>query len=158
MDHHPDHIVAKAQYPLAFWFAPTTYAFCTGLVGVVFGSLLIAAARAYDWDLGLRVAGSAGVVLMSTLATWIAYRLIRDSRSLTTDQNGLTVSVGGNVRCVAWSEITRVTRVENRSTVSFDLETVAGSVTVYPQRYRDPEGLLEVVLKNLSPAVVWRDS
>jgi hypothetical protein len=157
MEHRADHIVAKAQYPLSPWFAPTTYAFCTGLVGVVFGSVLIATVRAYDWDLGLRVAGSAGVVLMSTIAAWIAHRLIRDTRSLTTDQNGLTVSVGGNVRRVARSEITGVTRVENRSVISFDLETDAGSVTVYPQRYRDPEGLLEVLLKNLNPAVVWRD-
>jgi hypothetical protein len=150
-------MVAKAQYPLAFWFAPTTYAFCTGLVGVVFGSLLIAAVRAYDWDLGLRVAGAAGVVLMAAIATWIAHRLIRDSRSLTTDQTGLTLSVGGNVRRVGWSEIKGVTRIENGATVLFKLETDAGPVTVYPQRYRDPEGLLEVLLKNLSPAVVWRD-
>jgi len=67
------------------------------------------------------------------------------------------MSVGGNVRRVAWREVTAVTRVENRGTICFDLETDAGSVTVYPQRYRDPEGLLEVLLKNLGPAVVWRD-
>ena len=157
MDHRADHIVAKAQYPLSPWFAPTTYVFCAGLVGVVFGSVLIAAVRAYDLDLALRVAGSAAVVLMSTIAAWIAYRQIRDTRSLTTDQNGLAMSVGGNVRRVAWREVTAVTRVENRGTICFDLETDAGSVTVYPQRYRDPEGLLEVLLKNLGPAVVWRD-
>jgi hypothetical protein len=157
MEHRSDHIVAKAQYPVAFWFAPTTYAFCTGMVGVVFVSLLIVAVRAYHWDLGLRVAGSAGVVLMSTLATWIAYRDIRDTRRLTTDENGLTVSVGGNLRRVAWSEVRRVTRVENSSSVSFCLETEAGSATIYPQRYRDPEALLGFVLKNLSPAVIWRE-
>ena len=157
MEHRADHIVAKAQYPLSPWFAPTTYVFCAGLVGVVFGSVLIATVRAYDWDLGLRVAGFAGVVLISTIAAWIAHRLIRDTRSLTTDQNGLAMSVGGNVRRVAWREVTAVTRVENRGTICFDLETDAGSVTVYPQRYRDPEGLLEVLLKNLGPAVVWRD-
>jgi hypothetical protein len=157
MGHRADHTVAKARYPLSPWFAPTTYAFCVGLVGIVFGSVLIGAVRAYDWDLGLRIAGSAGVVLMSTIAAWIAYRQIRDTRSLTTDQNGLTMSVGGTVRHVAWSEIPSVTRVENRSTICYDLETGAGPVTIYPQRYRDPEGLLEVLLKNLSPAVVWRD-
>jgi hypothetical protein len=91
MQHRSDYILAKAQYPVAFWFAPTTYAFCTGLIGVVFGSLLIVAVRAYHWDLGLRIAGAAGVVLMSLLATWIAYRDIRDTRSLTTDENGVTL-------------------------------------------------------------------
>ncbi|MDB4870163.1 MAG: hypothetical protein JWL97_1167 [Gemmatimonadales bacterium] len=157
MEHRADHIVAKAQYPLSPWFAPGAYVFCTGMVGVVFGSVLIAAVRAYHWDLGLRVAGSAGVVLMSTIAAWIAHRLIHDTQSLTTDHIGLTMSVGGNVRRVDWSEITGVTRIENRGTISFDLETDAGPVKIWPQRYRDPEGLLEVLLKNLSPGVVWRD-
>ena len=157
MENRAERVLMKAQYPLSPWFAPTTYVFCTGMVGVVFGSVLIAAARAFDWDLELRVAGSAGVLLMSTIAAWIAHGLIRDSQSLTTDQNGLTMSVGGSVRRVAWSEITGVTRVENRSTISFDLETDAGPVKVYPQRYRDPEGLLEALLKNLSPAMVVRD-
>jgi hypothetical protein len=94
---------------------------------------------------------------MSIIAAWIAHRQIRDTRSLTTDQNGLTMFVGGNVRRVGWSEITGVTRIENRGTISFDLETDAGPVKVWPQRYRDPEGLLENLLKNLSPGVVWRD-
>jgi hypothetical protein len=133
------------------------YVCYVGLSGVVFASVLTAAVRAYDWDLGLRVAGSAGVVLLSSMAAWVVARLIRDTRSLTTDQNGLTMSVGGRLRRVVWSEITGVTRVENRSTISFDFETDAGPVKVYPQRYRDPEGLLEVLLKNLSPAVVMRD-
>jgi hypothetical protein len=150
-------IVANAQYPVSPWFAPTTYAFCVGMVGVVFGSVLISAVRAFHWDLELRIAGSAGVVLMSIIAAWIAHRQIRDTRSLTTDQNGLTMFVSGNVRRVAWSEITGVTRIENRGTISFDLETDAGPVKIWPQRYRDPEGLLEVLLKNLSPGVVWRD-
>jgi hypothetical protein len=149
--------VTKTQYPVSPWFAPTTYAFCVGMVGVVFGSVLIAAARAFHWDLELCIAGSAGVVLMSTIAAWIAYRQIRDTRSLTTEQDGLTISIGGNLRRVAWSEITGVTRIENRGTISFDLETDAGPVKIWPQRYRDPEGLLEALLKNLSPAVVWRD-
>jgi hypothetical protein len=157
MDNRPDRVLMKDQYPVSPWLAPTAYVFCTGAVGVVFGSVLIAAVRAYDWNLGLRVAGSAGVLLMSSIAAWIAHRLIRDTRSLTTDQNGLTMSVGGNLRRVAWSEITGVTRVENRGTISFHLETGAGPVKVYPSRYRDPEGLLEVLLKNLSPAVVVRD-
>jgi hypothetical protein len=157
MENRAGRVLIEVQYPLASWFAPTMYVFWTGMVGVVFGSVLIAAARAYDWDLGLRVAGSAGVLLMSTVAAWIAHRLVRETRSLTTDQNGLTVSVDGNVRRVAWREITGVTRVQNRSTISFDLESDAGPVKVYPQRYRDPEGLLEVLLKNLSPSVVVRD-
>jgi hypothetical protein len=91
------------------------------------------------------------------MAAWVVARLIRDTRSLTTDQNGLTMSVGGRLRRVAWSEITGVTRVQNRSTISFHLETDEGPVKVYPYRYRDPEGLLEALLKNLSPAVVVRD-
>ena len=157
MEQRADHTVAEAQYPLSPWFAPTTYAFCVGMVGVVFGSVLISAVRAFHWDLELRIAGSAGVVLMSTIAAWIAYRINRDTRSLTTDKNGLTMSVGGNVRRVTWSEVTGVSRFENRGTIWFDLETDTGSVTIYPQRYRDSEGLLEVLLKNLHPTVVWRD-
>jgi hypothetical protein len=157
MEHRADRVLMKAQYPLASWFAPIMYACYVGLAGVVFASVLIAAVRAYDWDLGRRVAGSAGVVLLSLMAAWVVARLIRDTRSLTTDQNGLTMSVGGRLRRVAWSEITGVTRVQNRSTISFHLETDEGPVKVYPYRYRDPEGLLEALLKNLSPAVVVRD-
>jgi hypothetical protein len=157
MEQRADHTVAEAQYPLSPWFAPTTYAFCVGMVGVVFGSVLISAVRAFHWDLELRIAGFAGVILMSTIAAWVASRQIRDTRSLTTDHNGLSISVGGNVRRVAWSEITGVTRVENKSTIYFDLETGAGSVSICPQRYRDAEGLLEVLVKNLGPTVVWRD-
>jgi hypothetical protein len=157
MEQRADHMVAEAQYPLSPWTAPTAYAFCVGMVGVVFGSVLIAAVRAFHWDLELRIAGSAGVILMSTIAAWIAYRQICETRSLTTDQNGLTISVGGNLRRVAWSEITGVTRIENRGTISFDLETDTGPVKIWPQRYGDPEGLLEVLLKNLGSTVVWRD-
>jgi hypothetical protein len=157
MEHPADRVLMTAQYPLASWFAPTMYVCYVGGSAVVFASVLIAAVRAYDWDLGLRIAGSAGVVLLASMAAWVVARFIRDSRSLTTDQNGLTVSVGGRPRRVVWSEITGVTRVQNRSTISFDFETDAGPVKVYPQRYRDPEGLLEVLLKNLSPAVEVRD-
>ncbi len=157
MTNRADRVLMKAQYPLSLWFAPTTYAFFVGMVAVVFGDVLIAAVRAYHWDLGLRAAGSVGVLLMSTIAAWLSHRLIRETQSLTTDQNGLTMSVGGKLRRVTWGEITGVTRVENRSTISFDLETNAGPVRVYPQRYRDPEALLEALLKNLGPAVVVRD-
>ena len=133
------------------------YGFCAGMIAVVFGSVLLGAVRAYDWDLGLRVAGSAGVLLLTLMGAWVASRIIRDTRGLTTDKQGLTVSIGGTLRRVAWSEIKGVTRVENRGNISLDLETDAGPVTIYPQRYRDPEGLLEVFLTNLSPALVWRD-
>ena len=133
------------------------YGFCAGMIAIVFGSVLLATVRAYNWDLGLRVAGSAGVLLLTLMGAWVASRIVRDARSLTTDNNGLTVIVGGSLRRVAWSEIKGATRVENRGNICLDLETDAGPVTIYPQRYRDPEGLLEVVLTNLSPALVWRD-
>jgi hypothetical protein len=152
-----DRIVTNAQYPLASWFAPTMYVFWTGLFGVVFGSLLIAAARAFHWNVNLRIEGSAAVVLLSIIAAWAAHRLVRDSRSLKTDQQGLIMSVGGRLRRVGWSEIKGVTRIENGATVFFRLETDTVPVAVYPQRYRDSEGLLRVILANLSPTVVWRD-
>jgi hypothetical protein len=92
------------------------------------------------------------------MGAWVASRIVRDSRGLTTDTDGLTVSLGGSLRRVAWSEIKSVTRVETRGNISIDLETSVGPVTIYPQRYRDPEGLLEVLLANLSPALVWSDA
>jgi len=149
--------VTKRQFPLAPWFAPTMYGFCAGMIAVVFGSVLLGAVRAFNWDLGLRVAGSAGVLVLTLMGAWVASRIVRDAR-LATDTNGLTVSVGGSLRHVAWSEIKSVTRVETRGNISIDLETSVGPVTIYPQRYRDPEGLLEVLLANLSPALVWSDA